>query len=91
MVPGSWRCDRSRPGPISPRFLTQEDRITIADGLQTKQHVKGIAASIGKSFQTVYREIRRGSGPSGGYPPWWGPQPGPPAQTAPQGGEDSRQ
>lgn len=28
-------------------------------------------ASIGKSFQTVYREIKRGSGPSGGYQPWW--------------------
>lgn len=58
------------PGPISPRFLTQEDRITIADGLQAKQHVKDMAASIGKSFQTVYREIKRGSGPSGGYQPW---------------------
>ncbi|MFH9826431.1 transposase [Streptomyces bobili] len=58
------------PGPISPRFLTQEDRITIADGLQAKQHVKDIAASIGKSFQTVYREIKRGSEPSGGYQPW---------------------
>lgn len=25
------------PGPISPRFLTQEDRIAITDGLQAKQ------------------------------------------------------
>jgi IS30 family transposase len=59
------------PGPISPRFLTQDDRITIADGLHAKQNVKEIAASIGKSFQTVYREIQRGSKPDGSYQPWW--------------------
>lgn len=40
------------PGPISPRLLTQNDRIAISDGLQLKQTVKEIAASIGKSFQT---------------------------------------
>ncbi|WSR04480.1 helix-turn-helix domain-containing protein (plasmid) [Streptomyces sp. NBC_01210] len=57
------------PGPISPRFLTQDDR--IADGLQAKQSVKEIAASIGKSFQTVYREIKRGSKSDGRYQPWW--------------------
>jgi IS30 family transposase len=59
------------PGPISPRFLTQNDRIAIADGLQAKQTVKEIAASIGKSFQTVYREIKRNAKPDGGYHPWW--------------------
>ncbi|WP_427164867.1 IS30 family transposase [Streptomyces sp. C1-1] len=58
-------------GPISPRFLTQNDRIAIADGLQAKQTVKEIAASIGKSFQTVYREIKRNAKPDGSYHPWW--------------------
>ncbi|SEG94262.1 Transposase and inactivated derivatives, IS30 family, partial [Thermomonospora echinospora] len=58
-------------GPISPRFLTQDDRIAIADGLQAGDTVKQIAASIGKSFQTVYREIRRNSKPDGRYQPWW--------------------
>ncbi|PZH13156.1 IS30 family transposase [Streptomyces sp. NTH33] len=58
-------------GPISPRFLTQDDRIAIADGLHTKRSVKEIAASIGKSFQTVYREIKRNSKPDGSYQPWW--------------------
>lgn len=55
----------------SPRFLTQNDRIGIADGLTAKTPVKEIAAGIGKSFQTVYREIRRGSKPDGRYQPWW--------------------
>ncbi|MBT2478981.1 IS30 family transposase [Streptomyces sp. ISL-94] len=58
-------------GPISPRFLTQDDRIAIADGLQTQQSAKEIAASVGTSFQTVYREIKRNSKPDGRYNPWW--------------------
>jgi Helix-turn-helix domain len=48
------------PRPISSRFLTQDDRIVIADGLAARVPVKEIAAGIGKSFQTVYREIARG-------------------------------
>jgi transposase len=59
------------PGLISPRFLTQDDRIAIADGLHAKQSVKQIATLIGKSFQSVYREIKRGSKPDGRYQPWW--------------------
>jgi transposase, IS30 family len=57
--------------PVSARFLTQEDRIAIGDGLHAKLAVKEIAAGIGKSFQTVYREIARGSKPDGRYQPWW--------------------
>jgi transposase len=49
----------SDPGPISPRFLDQDDRIAIADGLRAGQHKKEIAVAIGKSFQTVYREVAR--------------------------------
>jgi IS30 family transposase len=59
------------PGPVSPRFLTQDDRIAIADGLHADIAVKQIAASIGKSFQTVYREVGRNSKPDGSYQPWW--------------------
>lgn len=59
------------PATISPRFLTQDDRIAIADGLHARTPVKTIAASIDKSFQTVYREIRRNSKPDGSYQPWW--------------------
>ena len=33
--------------------------------------VREIAAGIGKSFQTVYREITRGTKPDGRYQPWW--------------------
>jgi IS30 family transposase len=57
--------------PVTTRFLTQDDRIAIADGLQANLPVKEIAAGINKSFQTVYREIARGSKPDGRYQPWW--------------------
>lgn len=57
--------------PISPRFLSQDDRIAIADGLAAGRPVKEIAASIGKSFQTVYREIGRNRKPDGRYQPWY--------------------
>lgn len=59
------------PRPISPRFLTQDDRIVIADGLRAGLSKHAIAAQIGKSFQTVYREIKRNSKPDGTYQPWW--------------------
>lgn len=58
-------------GPVSPRFLTQDDRIAIADGLHAGHDFKLIAAEIGKSFQTVYREVKRNSTPEGRYQPWW--------------------
>jgi IS30 family transposase len=57
--------------PISPRFLTQDDRIEIADGLARGEPVKLIAARIGKSYQTVYREITRNSKADGRYQPWY--------------------
>jgi transposase, IS30 family len=59
------------PGPISPRFLTQDDRIAIADGLHARHSIKQIAHAIGKSFQTVYREVARNRKPDGRYQPWW--------------------
>jgi IS30 family transposase len=56
---------------VSPRFLSQDDRIEIADGLARHEPVKVVAARIGKSYQTVYREIARNSKPDGRYQPWY--------------------
>lgn len=58
-------------GPNSLRFLDQDNRIAIADGLHAHMPVKNIAEHIGKSFQTVYREIKRNSKPDGTYQPFW--------------------
>jgi IS30 family transposase len=51
--------------------LSQDDRIAIADGLHAGKPPKAIAVSIGKSFQTVYREVARNRKPDGSYQPWW--------------------
>jgi IS30 family transposase len=57
--------------PISGRYLSQDDRIEIADGLARGEPVKAIAARIGKSYQSVYREIARNRKPDGRYQPWF--------------------
>lgn len=41
--------------PISPRLLTQDNLLAVADGLQARTSVKAIATGIRKSFQTAYR------------------------------------
>jgi IS30 family transposase len=57
--------------PISARYFSQDDRIEIADGLDAGEPVKSIATRIGKSFQSVYREIARNKKPDGSYQPWF--------------------
>ncbi|QDN84609.1 helix-turn-helix domain-containing protein [Streptomyces sp. S1D4-23] len=56
---------------VAPRFLTQDDRIAIGDGLRAEKTPAAIAAAIGKSTSTVYREIGRGGKGDGSYDPWW--------------------
>lgn len=57
--------------PISKRYFSQDDRIEIADGLAADEPVKVIAARIGKSYQSVYREIARNRKDDGTYQPWY--------------------
>jgi IS30 family transposase len=57
--------------PISSRYLSQDDRIEIADGLAARESVKEIAARIGKSYQSVYREIARNKKSDGTYQPYY--------------------
>ena len=70
-----WFIDAGRVSfvetPISPRFLSQDDRIAIADGLALGEPVKQIAARIGKCYQTVYRELARNRKVDGRYQPWF--------------------
>jgi len=70
-----WFIDAGRmsfiEAPISRRYLTQDDRIEIAEGSAAGEPVTSIAARIGKSFQSIYREIKRNSKPDGRYQPWF--------------------
>ena len=70
-----WFIDAGRVSfvevPISSRYLSQDDRIEIAEGIALGEPVKQIAARIGKSHQSVYREIARNRRPDGRYQPWY--------------------
>lgn len=66
---GSVKIAESKP--ISSRYFSQNDRIEIADGLSCGESVKAIAARIGKSYQSVYREISRNKKSDGTYQPWY--------------------
>src|SRR4029077_12001181 len=70
-----WFIDAGRVNfvetPISRRYLSQDDRIEIADGIARGEPVKQIAARIGKSYQSLYREIARNRKPDGRYQPWY--------------------
>jgi IS30 family transposase len=68
-----WFIDADRVNfiehPISRRYFTQDDRIEIAEGLAAGEKVTAIAERVGKSFQSVYREIKRNRKPDGRYQP----------------------
>ncbi|MGW4890636.1 IS30 family transposase [Streptomyces murinus] len=50
----------AEPEPAGPsRYLSESDRIHIADRLREKASVRAIAAELGRSPSTVSREVRR--------------------------------
>lgn len=59
-----------KPTAISARFLSESERITIADLLHAGHSIRSIAVELGRSPSTVSREIRRNiHEPSGKYRP----------------------
>lgn len=59
-----------RPAVISARFLSESERITIADLLNARRSIRALALELGRSPSTVSREIRRNiHEPSGNYRP----------------------
>lgn len=59
-----------KPAVISARFLSESERITIADLLHARLSIRAIALELGRSPSTVSREIRRNiHEPSGNYRP----------------------
>jgi len=55
--------------PRSPRYLSEQERIEIADQLAANVSVRGIALNLGRAPSTISREIRRNSDASGRYRP----------------------
>ncbi len=59
-----------RTTPISARFLSEDERVTLADLRRTGATVRAIAAELGgRSPSTVSRELRRNADPAGRYRP----------------------
>ena len=53
--------------PRSPRYLSEQERIRIADLLAAKISVRGIAEELGRAPSTVSRELARNTGRGTGY------------------------
>jgi IS30 family transposase len=62
--------DRLAVREVSSRFLSQEERIEIADLRQAGLSIRGIAERLGRAPSTISRELRRNSSTSGGYRPF---------------------
>ena len=61
----------ARKREISARYLSEDERVVIADLRRHGQTVRGIAAGLGRSPATVSRELRRNRDPdSGQYRPF---------------------
>ena len=55
---------------ISPRFLSEDERVRIADLAAEGMGPTVIAAHLGRSASTISRELRRNLHPSGQYRPF---------------------
>ena len=50
----------TRPAdPVSARFLSEAERVAIADGLVRRRSIRALAAELGRAPSTVSREVRR--------------------------------
>ena len=63
--PSIIRDSQGRPA-LSNRFLSEAERVDIAQGLSHRRGVRSIARELGRSASTVCREIRRNRDPETG-------------------------
>ncbi|MBG6185656.1 IS30 family transposase [Arthrobacter sp. CAN_A214] len=62
-------ADFSRPQVSSPRYLSEEERIRIADLIRAGSSIRATAVALGRSPSTISRELRRNAAVSGRYTP----------------------
>lgn len=66
-----YRPTMDKPKPIHPRYLSQEERTTIADRLRLGDGIRAIARLLGRDPGTISREIERNRNPAtGDYEPY---------------------
>jgi transposase, IS30 family len=56
----------ARKAEISPRYLSEDERVCIADLRRAGLGVRAIAGQLGRSPSTISRELRRNCSPGGG-------------------------
>lgn len=54
----------------SDRYLSEEERVGIADGIRAGKSARTIAAELGRAVSTVARELNRNRASDGGYHPF---------------------
>jgi len=60
----------TRPREISPRYLSEDERVRIGDLRRAGYTIRAIASELGRSASTISREVRRnGDERSGQYRP----------------------
>ncbi|MDV6278332.1 helix-turn-helix domain-containing protein [Rhodococcus erythropolis] len=59
-----------RESVVSARFLSEDERVHIADLRRTGAGIRQIATVLGRSASTVSRELRRNATKAGGYRPF---------------------
>ena len=57
------------PVALSKRYLSDQERFVIADGVRAGRSKRSIAEELGRSASTVCREVERNSESSGEYRP----------------------
>ncbi|WP_371131144.1 transposase [Microbacterium sp.] len=62
--------DQREVRQISPRFLSEDDRVRIADLQHTGARENEIAAALGRAPSTISREPARNTTSQGGYRPF---------------------
>jgi len=56
--------------PYSPRYLSEDERVRLADLCREQRPMREIAALMGRSPSTISRELRRGTDAAGRYRPF---------------------
>ncbi|WP_445515062.1 IS30 family transposase [Tsukamurella ocularis] len=56
--------------PVSARFISEDERVLIADLRRRGSAIRDIATRIGRAPSTVSRELRRNTAPDGTYRPF---------------------
>ena len=57
----------------SPRYLSEDERVRLADLRRERRTMREIAALMGRSLSTISRELARGADAAGRYPAVRGP------------------